>query len=124
MPKSRAYRGKRAGSTAHLDLERGLKTRILSLLMLILASSLGFWFFGFQPWALALWVIISLAGGYIIFEYDLFVSKALVVLSTFAMQFLVLEGTQNLLVWGSPTNLMMVTFAVLDAVLIYALSRL
>jgi hypothetical protein len=65
-----------------------------------------------------------LAGGYIIFEYDLFVSKALVVLSAFAMQFLVLEGAKNLLAWGSPTNLMMVTFAVLDAVLIYALSKL
>ena len=124
MPKSRAHRGKRAKSAAHLDLERGLKTRILSLLMLILASSLGFWFFGFEPWALALWVVVSLVGGYVIFEYDLFVSKALVVLSAFAMQFLVLEGAQNLLVWGSPTNLMMVTFAVLDAVLIYALSKL
>ena len=124
MPKSRVHRDKRAKSVAHLDIERGLKTRILSLLMLILASSLGFWFFGFEPWALALWVIVSLAGGYIIFEYDLFVSKALVVLSAFAMQFLVLEGAKELLVWGSPTNLMMVTFAVLDAVLIYALSRL
>jgi len=124
MPKSRAHSGKRAKSAAHLNIERGLKTRILSLLMLILASSLGFWFFGFQPWALALWVVVSLAGGYVIFEYDLFVSKALVVMSTFAMQFLVLEGAKELLVWGSQNNLMMLTFAVLDIILIYALTKL
>ncbi|VVB74005.1 Uncharacterised protein [uncultured archaeon] len=134
MPKARARRVKRAmrpsthanraKPAAHLEIERGLKTRILSLLMLILASSLGFWFFGFEPWALAMWVIVALAGGYVIFEYDLFVSKAMVVLAAFAMQYLVLEGAQNLLVLGSPTNLMMLTFAVLDLVLIYALSRL
>ena len=92
--------------------------------MLILASSLGFWFFDFQPWALALWVVVALAGGYIVFEYDLFVSKVLVALSTFAMQFLVLEGAKELLVWGSQNNLMMLTFAVLDIILIYALTKL
>lgn len=124
MPRAIAKRVKRAKAANRLDIERGLKTRILSLLMLILASSLSFWFFGFEPWALALWVIVALAGGYVVFEYDLFISKVLVVLSAFVMQFLVLEGAKELLVLGSSTNLMLLTFTGLDIILIYALSRL
>lgn len=115
---------KRAKAATNLDIERGLKTRFISLLMLILASSLGFWFFDFQSWALAAWVIVSLVGGYIIFESDLFVSKAIVVFAAIVMQFLVLDSSQNLLVWGSSTNLMLLTFVALDIILIYALSRL
>jgi len=105
-------------------IERGLKTRILSSLMLILASSLGFWFFGFAPWALAAWVLSVVVGGYIIFEFDLTVSKSIVVLAALVMQFFVLEGAVDLLVIGSSTNLMLMTFGLLDLILIYALLKI
>jgi len=105
-------------------MERGLKTRVISLLMLIIASSIGFWFFGFAPWALVGWILIVMLGGYIVFESDLSVSKALVVLSAIVMQFLVLNGSKNLLVLGSPTNLLMDAFVILDIILLYALSKL
>ncbi len=105
-------------------IERGLKTRIISLLMLVLASSLGLWFAEFQTWAILLWLLVSFAGGYIIFEFSLFVSKALVVLSALIMEFLVLEGTPHLFVPGSPANLMLGAFVLLDALLVYALSKL
>lgn len=105
-------------------IERGLKTRILSLLMLVLASSLGLWFTNFQPLSVLAWLLTAFIGGYIIFESRLFVSKALVVLSALVMEFFVLSGVPNLLTWGSPANLMLVAFAFLDLVLIYALSKL
>ena len=105
-------------------IERGLKTRIIALLMLILASSLGLWFASIQPFAIFLWLIIAFGGGYAIFEYDLFVSKALVVVSALVMEFLVLEGVPALLTFGSTGNLMLLAFGALDAVLIYALAKL
>ena len=92
--------------------------------MLVLTSSLGFWFFGFQPLALVAWIIIIFVGGYAIFELDLFVSKAIVVLCAFVMQFIVLYGATDILVLGSSTNIMEIAFVILDVVLIYALSRL
>ena len=105
-------------------IERGLKTRILALLMLILASSLGLWFAEFQPMAILLWLLIVFAGGYAVFEFELFISKVLVVVSALVMEFLALDGVRNLLVLGAPGNLMMIVFAILDVVLIYALMKL
>lgn len=105
-------------------VERGLKTRIIALLMLILASSLGLWFALFEPFAVVLWLVISIAGAYAVFTFDLFISKVFVVASAFVMQFLVLDGVPNLLALGSPGNLMLITFGVLDIVLIYSLSKL
>ena len=106
------------------SIERGLKTRILALLMLILASSLGLWFAEFQPVALLLWLLIVFAGGYAVFEFELFISKVLVVVSALVMEFLALDGVLGLLVLGSPGNLMMLVFGILDVVLIYALMKL
>jgi len=105
-------------------VERGLKTRILALLMLILASSLGLWFAEFQAIAVLLWLLIVFAGAYAVFEFELFISKVLVVVSAFVMEFLALDGVRNLLVLGAPGNLMMIVFGILDVILIYALMKL
>ncbi|MEM2974280.1 MAG: hypothetical protein QW112_01480 [Candidatus Micrarchaeia archaeon] len=105
-------------------VERGLKTRILALLMLILASSLGLWFAEFQPMAILLWLLIVFAGGYAVFEFELFISKVLVIVSAFVMEFLALDGVRNLFVLGSPGNVMMIIFGILDVILIYALMKL
>lgn len=105
-------------------IEAGLKTKFISYLMLILASSIFLWFTTFSDISLILWVLIAVVGGYIILNYDLFVSKVIVVLSALAMQFVVLSGFTNLSIWGSPGNLLLITFAILDIVLIYALSKL
>ena len=105
-------------------LERGLKTRIVALLMLILASSLGLWFAEFRLEAVLLWLLIAFAGGYAVFEFELFISKVFVVVSALVMEFLVLDGIPDLLVFGTAGNLLMMTFGLLDAVLIYALMKL
>ena len=105
-------------------IERGLKTRILALLMLILASSLGLWFAEFQAIAVLLWLLIVFAGAYAVFEFELFISKVLVIVSAFVMEFLALDGVRNILVLGAPGNLMMIVFMILDAILIYALMKL
>lgn len=106
------------------SIERGLKTRIIALLMLILASSLGLWFAEFQPGAILLWLIIALAGGYAVFEFELFISKVFVIASALVMEFLVLDGVPNLLVLGSAGNILLLTFGILDAILVYALMEL
>jgi hypothetical protein len=106
------------------EIQRGLKTRVIALLMIILASSLGLWFAEFQPLALLLWIIISLVGGYAVFEFELFVSKVFVVISALIMEFLVLDGVPSLFTLGSPGSLMMIAFGILDAILIYALMKL
>jgi len=106
------------------DVEKGMKVRIVALVMLILASSLGLWFAEFQWGALLLWLLIVFAGAYAVFEFGLFVSKVLIIVSAIIMELLVLEGVPNLLVFGTPGNLMLLTFGFLDAVLIYALSKL
>ena len=105
-------------------VERGLKTRILALLMLILASSLGLWFAEFQAIAVLLWLLIVFAGAYAVFEFELFISKVLVIVSAFVMEFLALDGVRNLFVLGAPGNLMMIIFGILDVILIYALMKL
>jgi len=103
---------------------KGLKIRILALILLVLASSLGLWFAEFQPAAFLLWLLIVLAGGYAVFEFELFVSKVFIIVSALIMEFLVLDAVPNLLVFGSPGNLMAVTFGFLDIVLIVALAKL
>lgn len=105
-------------------IERGLKIRIVALLMLILASSLGLWFAEFQVGAVLLWLLIAFAGGYAVFEFDLFVSKVFVVISAVVMEFLVLDGVPGLLEFGTVGNTMLLIFGALDAVLIYALAKL
>ncbi|MEM3369662.1 MAG: hypothetical protein QXE90_02295 [Candidatus Micrarchaeia archaeon] len=105
-------------------IEAGLKTKFISYLMLILASSIFLWFTMFSDFALIAWVLIAIIGGYIILNYDLFVSKALVVLSAIVMEYIVLSSFSNLLILGSPGNILLITFVVLDIVLIYALSKL
>lgn len=105
-------------------IEQGLKTRIVALLMLILASSLGLWFADFQAGALILWLLIAFAGGYAVFEFDLFVSKVFVVVAAIVMEFLVLDGVPDLVLLGSAGNMMLLAFGVLDAVLIYTLAKL
>ncbi|MEM3431293.1 MAG: hypothetical protein QXW80_00060 [Candidatus Micrarchaeia archaeon] len=105
-------------------IEAGLKTKFISYLMLILASSIFLWFTMFSDVALIAWVLIAIIGGYIILNYDLFVSKALVFLSAIVMEYIVLSSFSNLLIWGSPGNILLITFIVLDMVLIYALSKL
>jgi len=122
-PRSRRF-AKPSARPEVSPIERGLKTRILALLMLILASSLGLWFAEFQPMALLLWLLIVFAGGYAVFEFELFISKVLVVVSAFVMEFLALDGVKNLLVLGSPGDLMMIVFTILDIILIYALMKL
>ena len=104
--------------------EKYLKTRIIAILMLILASTIGLWFAELHPLAVILWLIIILAGGYAIFEFEIFVSKVLIVASALVMEFLVLEGTPDLLVLGSTGNIMLIIFGILDAVLIYSLLKL
>ncbi len=105
-------------------IEAGLKTKFISYLMLILASSIFLWFTMFSDIALIAWVLIAIIGGYVILNYDLFVSKAVVVLSAITMEYIVLSSLSNLLIWGSPGNILLITFIVLDIVLIYALSKL
>ncbi|MEM3408440.1 MAG: hypothetical protein QXF07_01930 [Candidatus Micrarchaeia archaeon] len=105
-------------------IEAGLKTKFISYLMLILASSIFLWFTMFSDFALIAWVLIAIIGGYIILNYDLFVSKALVVLSAIVMEYIVLSKFSNLLILGSPGNILLIAFIVLDIVLIYALSKL
>ncbi|MCX8202662.1 MAG: hypothetical protein N3G74_02560 [Candidatus Micrarchaeota archaeon] len=104
-------------------IEAGLKTKFISYLMLILASSIVLWFTMFSDIALIAWIAVAIIGGYIILNYDLFVSKVLVVLSAVAMEFVVLSSFTNLLVWGSPGNILLLAFIVLDIILIYALSK-
>jgi hypothetical protein len=106
------------------EIERSLKTRIVALLMLILASSLGLWFAMFQPIAIALWLLISLAGAYAVFTFDVFVSKAFVLTAALVMEFLILEGVPDVLVLASAGNIMLLTFGALDVILIYALMKL
>lgn len=106
------------------EIERSLKTRIVALLMLILASSLGLWFAMFQPIAIALWLLISLAGAYAVFTFDVFISKAFVLMAALVMEFLILEGVPNVLVLASAGNIMLLTFGALDVILIYALMKL
>jgi hypothetical protein len=106
------------------DTERYLKTKIIAILMLILASTIGLWFAELHYLAVVLWLIIILAGGYAIFEFEFFVSKVLIVVSALIMEFLVLEGAPDLLVLGSPTNIMLIVFGILDVVLIYSLIKL
>jgi hypothetical protein len=105
-------------------VEIGLKTKFIAYLMLILASSIVLWFTMFSDISLILWIIVALLGGYIILNYDVFVAKALVVLSAIIMEFIVLTGFSNLLVFGSPGNLLLIVFGLLDVLLIYALSKL
>lgn len=105
-------------------VEIGLKTKFIAYLMLILASSIVLWFTMFSDISLILWIIVALLGGYIILNYDVFVAKALVVLSAIIMEFIVLTGFSNLLVFGSPGNLLLIAFGLLDILLIYALSKL
>jgi len=106
------------------SIEHALKTKFLSYLMLILASSIVLWFASFSELSLFLWVIVAIVGGYVILNYDIFVSKAIVVLSTVVMEFLVLINFSNLLVLGSPGNILLITFIILDVILIYALSKI
>lgn len=117
-----AERGKAAPKIS--AIERGLKTRIVALLMLILAASLGLWFAEFQIGALILWLLIAFAGGYAVFEFDLFISKVFVVVSAVVMEFLVLDGVPGLLDFGTVGNTMLLVFGALDAILIYALAKL
>lgn len=101
-----------------------LKTRVVALLMLILASTIGLWFAGFEYLAIILWLIVIIAGSYAVFEFEIFVSKVLIVVSALVMEFLVLEGSENLLTIGTIENSMLIVFGVLDAVLIYALIKI
>jgi len=122
--KSTKRRGGYGRTSSREEVERGLKTRVIALLMLILASSFGLWFAEFQPFAILLWIIVAFVGGYAVFEYELFLSKVFVVTSTLIMEFLVLDGVPNLFTIGSAGSIMMVTFGILDAVLLYALMKL
>jgi hypothetical protein len=105
-------------------IERGIKTRIVALIMLILAASLGLLFAQFQLAAVILWLLIVFAGGYAVFEFDLFVSKVFVVISALVVEFLVLDGVPGLLEFGTIGNVLLLIFGALDAILIYALSKL
>jgi hypothetical protein len=106
------------------SIEHALKTKFLSYLMLILASSIVLWFTSFSEISLLLWIIIAIVGGYIILNYDVFVSKSIVVLSALVMEFLVLINFSDLAVLGSPGNILLIAFILLDIILIYALSKL
>jgi len=106
------------------SIEHALKTKFLSYLMLILASSIVLWFTSFSEISLLLWIIIAIVGGYIILNYDVFVSKSIVVLSAIAMEFLVLINFSDLAILGSPGNILLIAFIMLDIILIYALSKL
>jgi hypothetical protein len=92
--------------------------------MLILASSIVLWFTSFSGISLLLWIIIAIVGGYIILNYDVFVSKSIVVLSALVMEFLVLINFSDLAILGSPGNILLIAFILLDIILIYALSKL
>ncbi len=109
---------------SHEEVQKGLKTRIVALLLLILASSFGLWFTEFQPLSIFLWIITVFVGSYAVFEFGLFVSKALTVISVFIMELLVLEGVPAALIFGSAANLMLIAFGILDVILLYALMRL
>ena len=106
------------------SIEHALKTKFLSYLMLILASSIVLWFTSFSEISLLLWIIIAIVGGYIILNYDVFVSKSIVVLSALVMEFLVLINFSDLAILGSPGNILLIAFIMLDIILIYALSKL
>jgi hypothetical protein len=106
------------------SIEHALKTKFLSYLMLILASSIVLWFTSFSEISLLLWVIIAIVGGYIILNYDVFVSKSIVVLSALVMEFLVLLNFSDLVIFGSSGNILLIAFMLLDIILIYALSKL
>jgi hypothetical protein len=106
------------------SIEHALKTKFLSYLMLILASSIVLWFTSFSGISLLLWIIIAIVGGYIILNYDVFVSKSIVVLSALVMEFLVLINFSDLAILGSPGNILLIAFILLDIILIYALSKL
>jgi hypothetical protein len=106
------------------SIEHALKTKFLSYLMLILASSIVLWFTSFSEISLLLWIIIAIVGGYIILNYDVFVSKSIVVLSALVMEFLVLTNFSDLAIFGSPGNILLIAFIMLDTILIYALSKL
>jgi len=106
------------------SIEHALKTKFLSYLMLILASSIVLWFTSFSEISLLLWIIIAIVGGYIILNYDVFVSKSIVVLSALVMEFLVLTNFSDLVILGSPGNILLIAFIMLDIILIYALSKL
>ena len=105
-------------------IEHNLKTKFISFLMLILASSIVLWFTSFSDVALLSWVLIAIFGGYVILTYGMFVSKAIVVLSAVAMEVMVLNGFSDIYVLGTPGNVLAVSFLVLDAILVYALSKL
>lgn len=115
---------KHARSVSASVIGHGIRTRILSLLMLILVSSIGFWFFGFVTWSVVAWIVIVIFGGYVIFEYDLSIAKAVIALSVIVMELFTLNGTSNLFVIGSVSSVMFVTFVVLDIILFFALSKL
>jgi len=106
------------------SIEHALKTKFLSYLMLILASSIVLWFTSFSETSLLLWIIIAIIGGYVILNYDVFVSKSIVVLSALVMEFLVLINFSDLAILGSPGNILLIAFIMLDIILIYALSKL
>ena len=105
-------------------IEHNLKTKFISFLMLILASSIVLWFTSFSDIALLSWVLIAIFGGYVILTYGMFVSKAIVVLSAVAMEVMVLNGFSDIYILGSPGNVLAVSFLALDAILVYALSKL
>jgi len=105
-------------------IEHNLKTKFISFLMLILASSIVLWFTSFSDLALLSWILIAIFGGYVILTYGIFVSKAIVVMSAIAMEMMVLNEFSNVYILGSPGNVLAVSFLVLDAILIYALSKL
>lgn len=108
------------------EIEVGLKTRIVTLVMLILAASLGLFYAEFAPGALLLWLIVIFAGGYAVFEFELFVTKALLVASALVMQFLVVAPVPSLADLAPPYEgeILLTVFGILDALLIYALAKL
>jgi len=119
----RMAKGKKAAPKMS-SIESGLKTRIVALLMLILAASLGLWFAELQVGTIVLWLLIAFAGAYAVFEFDLFVSKVFVVIAALVMEFLVLDGVPGLVTLGTAGNMMLLAFGALDMVLIYTLARL
>ncbi|MCS7109512.1 MAG: hypothetical protein NZ903_01815 [Candidatus Micrarchaeota archaeon] len=105
-------------------IEAGLKTKFISYLMLILASSLILWFTMFSDVALIAWIAVAIIGGYVILNYELIVSKVVVILSAIAMELIVLSGFTDIFVFGSAGNVLLITFIILDIILLYALSKI
>lgn len=120
----RTSRKIRKESTQMERIEHNLKTKFISFLMLILASSIVLWFTSFSDLALISWVLVAVFGGYVILTYGMFVSKAIVVLSAVAMEVMVMNGFSDIYVLGSPGNVLAIAFVALDLVLVYALSKL